>query len=164
MLIGHLYKLTKKAPLQKQVLTSRGNVETTRRIFSNVDLAGMLRVNIRNRWILNVPDYNRIPVCVQESPAFWVSAQNQRRATLSSRQSRPSVFCRYANISSQLSPAKLPTQDIFASTYLHRMSHHGIVRKEKILTVRIRHIALIFFYINITLTMLKLSFIQYFSI
>lgn len=82
----------KQGSLYKQALTSRGNIEATRRIFGNVDLAGMLSVNVRNGRILNIPDYNRIPVCVQEGPAFGVSSQNQRGTTLSSWQSRPSVF------------------------------------------------------------------------
>lgn len=113
----------KQASLQIQSLTSRGNVEAARRVFGNVDWAGMLSVNVRNRRIFNIPDYDRIPVCVQESSAFRVATQNQRGTTLSSWQSRPCVFCGQGNISSdhdmyhrQNYPNKIY---IYVSTSLH---------------------------------------------
>lgn len=96
---------------------TRRNVEAGRRIFGNVDSAGMLRVDLSNSWILkldwktsegrrdkviinrgdsthiNISDDHRISVGVKEVLAARIAAQHDRLAAAGSRQASVNKFC-----------------------------------------------------------------------
>lgn len=96
-------------------LTSRCNVEPTWRVFSDVHLARVLRIHVRYSRVLDIADYHRIAVRIQESPAFRVTTKHQWSTTRRPRQSRESVFWGHRNtISHQCTQLFLNINQIFA--------------------------------------------------
>lgn len=57
-----------------RILTSRRNVETAWRVFSDIHLTRMFRICIRDLGVLNISYDNGIAVSIQEGFAFRISA------------------------------------------------------------------------------------------
>ena len=70
-------------------LVSGGDVETTWRVFGDIDLAGVLGVDVSGLGIGQVANDNAVSVSVQEVFALGISAKNDGSAPFGSRKGGP---------------------------------------------------------------------------